>query len=113
MRTWISRTAAAARGGRGVLRARAKLLYEVVKTRVPLLRPCAGGTQLVSTNLLYGVLKARVPFGAQLVIAKLLYDVVKGRVPFLDETAGCCLLDYCHDSLLSGSPGEVNWERRA
>jgi hypothetical protein len=98
------------RRARRFLRARAKLLHEVVKARVPLLRPCAGGTQLMSTKLLCGVLKARVPFGAQLVTAKLLYEVVKARVPFLDETAGCCLrdVDCCHDSLPSGSPGEVN-----
>ncbi|OFX18797.1 MAG: hypothetical protein A2V77_16295 [Anaeromyxobacter sp. RBG_16_69_14] len=96
---------------RRFLRARAKLLYEVVKARVMLLRPCAGGTQLAGTKPLYGVLKARVPFGAQLVTAKLLYEVVKARVPLLDERAGCCLrgVDCCHNALLSGSPGEVNW----
>lgn len=93
---------------------RAELLHEVVKARVPLFRPRAGGAQRVRTKLLYGVLKARVLVGAQLVTAKLFHDVVKGRVSFLDEAAGCCLRDVdCHDSLLSGSPGEVNWRGQA
>jgi hypothetical protein len=71
-----------------------------VKARVPFLRPCVGGTQFVSAKLLYGVVKVRVPFGAHLVTAKLLYEVVKARVPFLDETAGRLRVNCCHDRFL-------------